>query len=133
MLNKERLKWGIAHIYASYNNTVITITDLTGSETLGRASGGMIVKAHRLEGSPTAAMGAAKKAAEQARENGINALHIKVRAPGGHEGPHNPGAGAQAAIRTFSRDGFKIGLIEDVTKTAHGGCRPAHLRRGRRV
>ena len=133
MLNKERLKWGIAHIYASYNNTVITITDLTGSETLGRASGGMIVKAHRLEGSPTAAMGAAKKAAEQARENGVNALHIKVRAPGGHEGPHNPGAGAQAAISTFSRDGFKIGIIEDVTKTAHGGNRPSHLRRGRRV
>ena len=132
-MNQDKLKWGIAHIYASYNNTVITITDLTGSETFGRATGGMIVKAHRLEGSPTAAMGAAKKCGEQARENGVNALHIKVRAPGGHEGPHNPGAGAQAAIRTFSRDGFKIGLIEDVTRTAHGGCRISHMRRGRRV
>src|SRR3989338_2925509 len=133
MIRQDRLKWGIAHIYASYNNTVITITDPSGAETLGRASGGMIVKAHRLEGSPTAAMGAAKKAAEQAREHGINALHIKVRAPGGHEGPHNPGAGAQAAIKTFSRAGFKIGLIEDVTKVAHGGCRISHFRRGRRV
>ena len=132
-MDKDKLKWGIAHIYASYNNTIIIITDLTGAETLGRASGGMIVKAHRLEGSPTAAMGATKKAGEQAREHGINALHIKVRAPGGHEGPHNPGAGAQAAIRTFSRDGFKIGLIEDVTKVAHGGCRISHFRRGRRV
>ena len=132
-MNREKLKWAIAHIYASYNNTIIILTDLTGAETLGRASGGMIVKAHRLEGSPTAAMGAAKKAGEQAREHGINALHIKVRAPGGHEGPHNPGAGAQAAIRTFSRDGFKIGLIEDTTRVAHGGCRISHFRRGRRV
>lgn len=132
-MRQDKLKWGIAHIYASYNNTIITITDLTGSETLGRASGGMIVKAHRLEGSPTAAMGAAKKVAEQVREHGINALHIKVKAPGGHEGPHNPGAGAQAAIRTFSRDGFKIGLIEDVTTIAHGGCRISHFRKGRRV
>ncbi len=132
-MKQDRLKWGVAHIYASYNNTVITITDLTGAETLARATGGMIVKAHRLEGSPTAAMGAAKKAGEQAKEHGVNALHIQVKAPGGHEGPHNPGAGAQAAIRTFSRDGFRIGLIEDVTTAAHGGCRPAHLRRGRRV
>ena len=132
-MKQDKLNWGIAHIYASYNNTIICVTDLTGAETFGRATGGMIVKAHRLEGSPTAAMGAAKKIGEQIREHGINALHIRVRAPGGHEGPHNPGAGAQAAIRTFSRDGFKIGLIEDVTKIAHGGCRISHFRRGRRV
>jgi small subunit ribosomal protein S11 len=132
-MKQERIKWGIAHIYASYNNTVIHITDLTGSETLGIASGGMITKVHRLEGSPTAAMSAAKRAGEQAREHGIIALHIKVRAPGGHEGPHNTGQGAQAAIRTFSREGFKIGVIEDVTPMPTDSCRKSHARRGRRV
>ena len=130
---QNKLKWGIAYIYASYNDSIIHITDLTGSETLGRASGGMIVKTHRLEGSPTAAMSAAKKAGEQAREHGINALHIKVRAPGGHEGPHNPGPGAQAAIRTFSREGFRIGTIEDVTPMPTDSCRKSNFRRGRRV
>ena len=132
-MKQDKLKWGIAHIYASYNNSIIHVTDLTGSETLGKSSGGQITKVHRLEGSPTAAMSATKKAGEQAREHGINALHIKVRAPGGHEGPHNLGPGAQAAIRTFSREGFKIGNIEDVTPIPHGGCRPSHYRRGRRV
>ena len=112
---ENKLKWGIANIYSSYNNTIVHITDLTGSESLGRSSGGQMVKAHRLESSPTAAMGAAKKAGEMAKEHGINALHIRIRAPGGHQGPNNPGPGAQAAVRTLSRDGFKIGVIEDVT------------------
>lgn len=129
----SKLRWGIAHVYSSYNNTIIHITDITGSETLGKASGGMVVKAHRMESSPTAAMSAAKIAAEQAREKGINALHIKVRAPGGHNGPTNTGPGANAAIRTLSRSGFKIGLIEDVTTTPHDGCKKKGGKRGRRV
>lgn len=131
--NSKILRWGVAHIYASYNNTIIHITDVTGSETLGITSGGMMTKVHRLESSPTVAMSAAKKIAEVARDNGINALHIKIKAPGGHEGPHNPGPGAQAIIRTLSRDGFKIGVIEDVTPIPHDGCRKKHFRRGRRV
>ena len=131
---KERkLKWGIANIYSSYNNTIVHITDITGSETLGVSSGGQMVKAHRLESSPTAAMGAAKKAGEIAKGHGINALQIRIRAPGGHQGPENPGPGAQAAVRTLSRDGFKIGAIEDVTATPTDGCRKKHERRGRRV
>jgi small subunit ribosomal protein S11 len=127
------LRWGVAHIFSSYNNTIIHITDITGTETLGVGSGGMMVKADRLESSPTAAMMAAKRAAENAREKGINALHVKIRAPGGHNGPSNPGPGAQAAIRTLSRSGFKIGIIEDVTPMPHGGCRKAGGKRGRRV
>ena len=136
MIQKEKtssFRWGIAHIYASYNNTIIHITDITGSETLGKASGGMVVKAHRLESSPTAATHAAKIAAEQAMEKGINAIHIKIRAPGGHNGPSNPGPGAQAAIRALSRVGLRIGVIEDVTATPTDGCRKKHERRGRRV
>jgi len=129
----RQLKWGIVNIYASYNNTIIHITDITGSETIARASGGMVVKTHRLESSPTAAMNAAKLVAEAARDAGINALHVKIRAPGGHNGPASPGPGAQAVIKTLSRDGFRIGIIEDVTPIPHDGCRKKHFRRGRRV
>ena len=130
---KGDLNWGVVHIYSSYNNTIIHITDITGTETLGVSSGGMMVKSDRMESSPTAAMMAAKRAAETAREKGINAIHVKIRAPGGHNGPHNPGPGAQAAIRALSRMGLKIGIIEDVTPVAHGGCRKKGGRRGRRV
>jgi small subunit ribosomal protein S11 len=130
---KPSVRWAVAHIFASYNNTIIHITDVTGSETLALASGGQVVKSHRLESSPTAAMTAAKKAAEIAREKGINGLHIKVRAPGGHNGPMNPGPGSQAAVRALSRMGLRIGFIEDVTPIPHGGCRKKGGKRGRRV
>jgi small subunit ribosomal protein S11 len=126
-------KWGIAHIFASYNNTIIHITDITGSETLALASGGQMVKSDRLESSPTTAMAAAKKAAEQAMDKGIEGIHVRIRAPGGHNGPNNPGPGSQAAVRALSRRGLRIGLIEDVTPLPHGGCRKKGGRRGRRV
>ena len=126
-------RWGLAHIFASYNDTIIHITDITGTETLAIASGGMMVKADRLESSPTAAMMAAKRAAETAMEKGLEGIHVKVRAPGGHNGPHSPGPGAQAAIRALSRMGLKIGIIEDVTPIPHGGCRKKGGKRGRRV
>jgi len=127
------IKWGIAHIYSTFNNTIITVTDITGTETLARSSGGQIVKIDRLESSPTAAMGAAKKVAEIAKEKGINGLFIRVKAKGGPNGPNNPGPGAQAAIRTLSRSGIRIGKIEEVTPEPHNGCRPKGGKRGRRV
>ncbi len=133
MMDQKSLRWGIAHIYASYNNTIIHITDVTGGETLAKASGGMVVKSHRLESSPTAAMNAAKRAGEGAMEKGINALNIRVRAPGGHSGINAPGPGAQAAVRTLSRMGFRVGTIEDVTTTPTDTCRKKSFRRGRRV
>ena len=133
--NRERrpLRWGVAHIYASYNNTIIHITDITGCESIAKCSGGMVVKADRLESSPTAAMTAAKKAAETAKEKGINAIHVKIRAKGGHNGPTNPGPGAQAAVRALARMGLRIGIIEDVTPIPHDGCRKKGGKRGRRV
>ncbi len=127
------LRWGVAHIYSSYNNTIIHITDITGCETISKGSGGMVVKSDRLESSPTAALHAAKLAAEGAREKGINALHIKIRAPGGHNGPTTPGPGAQAAVRALSRMGFKIGIIEEITGLPTDGCRMKGGKRGRRV
>ena len=133
MQKREPQRWGLCHIFASYNNTIIHITDITGSESIARTSGGQVVKAHRMESSPTAAMTAAKKAAEIAREKGINSIHVKIKAPGGHNGPNNPGPGAQAAVRALSRMGLRIGIIEDVTPLPHDGCRKKGGRRGRRV
>jgi len=130
---KDKMKWGVVHIYSSYNNTILHITDITGTETIAKCSGGMVVKAHRLESSPTAAMIAAKRVAEVAKENGIDGIHVKIRAPGGHNGPTNPGPGAQAAVRALSRTGLKIGVIEDVTPLPHDGCRKKGGKRGRRV
>jgi len=130
---RPRDKWGIAHIFSSYNNTIIHITDMTGTETIARTSGGQVVKSDRMESSPIAAMNASKKAAEIAMEKGITAIHVKIRAPGGHNGPTNPGPGAQASIRAFSRRGIRIGIIEDVTPIPHDGCRKKGGRRGRRV
>ena len=125
-------RWGVAHIYSSFNNTIIHITDLTGAETVARCSGGMIVKADREESSPYAAMQAAMRAAEEAMEKGFSGMHIKVRAPGG-SGSRSPGPGAQAAIRALARAGLRIGRIEDATPVPTDGCRKAGGRRGRRV
>lgn len=133
MRDRPPTKWGIAHIYSSYNNTIIHITDITGRETISKASGGMVVKSHRMESSPTAAMMASKKAAEEALERGITGIHVRIRAPGGHNGPHNPGPGAQAAIRALSRMGLRIGMIQDVTTMPHDSCRKKGGKRGRRV
>lgn len=132
-MKQTGLRWGIAHIYSSYNNTLIHITDITGTETLSISSGGQMVKTDRLESSPTAAMMAAKRCAEIALDKGLQGIHVRVRAPGGHNGPNNPGPGAQAAIRALSRMGLKIGIIDDVTPIPHGGCRKKGGKRGRRV
>ncbi len=132
-MNKDNTRWGVAHIFSSYNNTIIHVTDITGSETVVLTSGGQVVKSHRLESSPTAAMNAAKNAANVCLDKGIQGLHVRIRAPGGHNGPMNPGPGAQAAIRALSRKGMRIGFIEDVTPVPHGGCRKKGGKRGRRV
>jgi len=124
---------GIAYIYASYNNIIIHITDLTGAETLAISSGGQVVKADRLRPTPTAAMQAAKKVAADAKDKGISKLYVKVRAQGGHNGAKYPGPGAQPAIRALTRAGMKIVGIEDVTPIPHGGCRKKGGKRGRRV
>ena len=133
MNERAPIRWGVAHIYSSYNNTIIHITDITGTETIARTSGGQVVKQDRLESSPTAAMNAARIAAEGALEKGINAIHIKIKAPGGHNGPSNTGPGAQAAIRALSRVGLRIGIIEEVTPLPHDGCRKKGGKRGIRV
>jgi small subunit ribosomal protein S11 len=126
------LKWGVAHIYSSFNNTIVHITDISGAETVARGSGGMVVRADREKPSPYAAMMVAYRIAQEAMEKGVTAIHIRVRAPGGH-GPKIPGPGAQAAIRALARAGFIIGRIEDVTPIPHDTTRRPGGRRGRRV
>ena len=125
-------KWGIANIYASYNNILITLTDITGAETITKATGGMVVKQAKDESSPYAAQRAAERVADIAREKGITGLHVKVRAPGGNKSS-SPGPGAQAAIRALARAGMRIGRIEDVTPIPHDGTKKKGGRRGRRV
>ena len=133
MREDQAIRWGICNIYSSYNDTIIHITDITGTESIARTSGGQMVKSDRLESSPTAAMAAAKKAAEICLEKGINAIHVKIKAPGGHNGPNSPGPGAQAAVRSLSRMGLRIGTIEEVTPLPHDTCRKKGGKRGRRV
>jgi len=129
---KAKEKWGIAHIYSSYNNTIIHITDLTGAETVAISSGGMHVNADRYESSPFAAMKAANAVVEKATTKGFTALHIRVRAVGG-VGSRVPGPGAQASIRALARGGFRIGRIDDVTPIPHDTTRKKGGKRGRRV
>ena len=131
-MSKKSERWGVVHIFSSYNNTIVNITDLSGAETIARASGDMFVKADRMESSPYAAMRAATHAASIAKDKGISAIHIKVRAPGG-AGTMTPGTGAQAAIRALARAGLRIGRIEEVTPVPHDGTRRKGGRRGRRV
>ncbi len=125
-------KWGIAHIYSSYNNTIIHMTDLTGAETVSISSGGVHVNADRYESSPFAAMKAANAVVDVARTKGFTGFHIRVRAVGG-VGSRVPGPGAQAAIRALARGGFKIGRIDDVTPIPHDTTRKKGGKRGRRV
>ncbi|MCL2142953.1 MAG: 30S ribosomal protein S11 [Methanomassiliicoccaceae archaeon] len=125
-------KWGIANIYASYNNVMITLTDITGAETIGKVTGGMVVKQAKDQSSPYAAQRAAERIADVAKEKEIIGIHVKVRAPGGNKSA-SPGPGAQAAIRALARAGLKIGRIEDVTPIPHDGTKKKGGRRGRRV
>ena len=111
------VRWGVAHIYSSKNDTIITLTDLSGAETIAVGSGGMIVDNSRDEGSPYAAMQAAYKVAAIAIERGITNVNIKIR----------------AVVRALARSGLKIKSIEDVTPIPTDTTRRPGGRRGRRV
>ena len=126
------LKRGIAHIFSSYNNINITVTDATGAETITKCTGGMVVKSDKDKGGPFAAMSAAQKIAEALKEKGFDTVDIRVRGYGGSKA-RSPGPGAQAAIRGLARNGILVGRIEDVTPIPHDGCRKRGGRRGRRV
>jgi small subunit ribosomal protein S11 len=131
-VKQKGTRWGVAHVYSSKNNTIITVTDLSGSETIAVGSGGMVVDADHEEGSPYAAMQAAYKVSAVAIEKGVTHINIKIRAPGGHSSK-TPGHGAQAVVRALARSGFRIGSIEDVTPIPTDTTKRPGGRRGRRV
>ncbi|KAG0484963.1 hypothetical protein HPP92_009042 [Vanilla planifolia] len=131
-VREGEIVFGVAHIFASFNDTFIHVTDLSGRETLVRITGGMKVKADRDESSPYAAMLAAQDVALRCKELGISALHIKLRATGGNK-TKTPGPGAQSALRALARSGIKIGRIEDVTPIPTDSTRRKGGRRGRRL
>lgn len=131
MVEKRFAGVGIVNIKATYNNTIIHITDMAGS-TLAIISGGEVTKHDRLKANPTVAMFVAKRAAEKAKEQGISAVYVHVKGKGGPLGP-NPGPGANAAIKSLAREGLKILNITDVTPVPRGGPKPKGGKRGRRV
>ena len=125
-------KWVIEHIFSSFNNTIITVTDMTGAETIAKASGGMVAKADRDESSPYTAMQMAVQLADKLKEREIRGIHVKVKAASGRKS-RTPAPGAQAAIKAFARAGIRIGKIEDVTPVPHDGTKRPGGKRGRRV
>ncbi|CAO3687519.1 unnamed protein product [Umbelopsis ramanniana] len=131
-VREGELVFGVAHIFASFNDTFVHVTDLSGRETIVRVTGGMKVKADRDESSPYAAMLAAQDVAAKCKEVGVTALHVKIRATGGN-GTKTPGPGGQAALRALARAGMRIGRIEDVTPIPTDSTRRKGGRRGRRL
>lgn len=124
--------FAVAHIFASFNDTFVHVTDISGRETIARVTGGMKVKADRDESSPYAAQLAAQDVADRCKLIGVTALHIKIRGTGGNKS-RSPGPGAQTALRALARSGLKIGRIEDVTPIPTDGTRRPQGKRGRRL
>ena len=122
----------IVNIFSSYNNILMTATDMTGAETIGTCSGGQVVKSSKDSGGQFAATRAAERLADMLKDKEFTQLTIKYRAPGGNKS-NNTGPGAQAAIRALARGGFRIGKIDDVTPIPHDTTRKKGGKRGRRV
>ncbi len=125
---KESLA-GIAYVFGSFNNTIVHITDLAGN-TISRVSGGMVTKHSRLKANPTTAMFVAKRAAERAKDVGIDTLYIKMR---GKTNAPGTGPGAHAAVKTLGKEGFKIASVADANRIPRGGPKKKGGKRGRRV
>ena len=121
----------ILHIFSTFNNVLITATDLTGAETICKVSGGMVTKGGSDSGGQFAATRAAEKIAELLSEKEFDQVIVKYRGAGGNRS--NSAPGATAAIRALTRAGMKITRIEDVTPIPTDGTKSKGGRRGRRV
>ncbi len=110
---------GVAHIHASFNNTIITITDRQGNALSWATSGGSGFRGSR-KSTPFAAQVAADRAGEKAKEYGLKNLDVEV---------NGPGPGRDSAVRALNNAGYKITSITDVTPIPHNGCRPPKKRR----
>lgn len=118
----------IVHIYTSFNNTIVHVTDMSG-RTITKVTGGMVTKQNRLKANPTIAMFIAKRISEELKEIGVTSLYFRIRAKTGNPAP---GPGANAIIKSMSRDGFKVLNILDTTRSPRGGPKKKGGRRGRR-
>ena len=116
---KKSVAEGIAHIHASFNNTIITITDRQGNALSWATSGGAGFKGSR-KSTPFAAQVAAEAAGKAAQEFGVKNVEVKIK---------GPGPGRQSSVRALNAIGLKITSIQDVTPVPHNGCRPPKKRR----
>ena len=118
----------VVNIYTSYNNTLVHVTDMSG-KTLAKVTGGMVTKHGRLKANPTIAMFIAKRVSEQLKEIGVGSLFFRIRAKTRNPAP---GPGANAIVKSLSREGFKVLNILDTTRFPRGGPKVKGGRRGRR-
>jgi len=116
---KKNVQSGVAHIQATFNNTIVTITDVAGNTVAWSSAGARGFKGSR-KSTPFAAQLAAQDAAKKAMDHGMKQIGIEVK---------GPGAGREAAIRALQASGLKITMIQDVTPIPHNGCRPPKRRR----
>ncbi|MCL2619956.1 MAG: 30S ribosomal protein S11 [Defluviitaleaceae bacterium] len=117
--DKKVVNFGQAHIQATFNNTIVTITDANGNALCWASAGGLGFKGSR-KSTPYAAQLAADSAANAAKEFGLKSVEVFVKGPGG---------GREAAIRALSAAGLEVSMIKDVTPVPHNGCRPPKRRR----
>ena len=116
---RKNIEQGSAHIRSSFNNTIVTITDLNGNAVAWASAGGLGFKGSR-KSTPFAAQSAAETAAKAAMEHGMKTIEVFVK---------GPGPGREAAIRSLQAAGLEICMIKDVTPIPHNGCRPPKRRR----
>ena len=116
---RKSVPFGIAHIQASFNNTIVTITDPVGNTLSWKSSGSLGFRGSR-KGTPFAAQQAASNAAGQARDHGVRTVDVRVA---------GPGSGRESAIRALAAAGIEVKSIRDVTPVPHNGCRPPKRRR----
>ncbi|MBQ6860441.1 MAG: 30S ribosomal protein S11 [Clostridia bacterium] len=116
---RKNIEKGQAHIHSSFNNTIVTITDVQGNTISWASSGGLGFKGSR-KSTPYASQLTAETAAKAAMEHGLKTVEVFVK---------GPGAGREAAIRALQTAGLEISMIKDVTPIPHNGCRPPKRRR----
>jgi small subunit ribosomal protein S11 len=116
---RKNIESGVAHIKSTFNNTVVTITDVKGNTIAWASAGGVGFKGSRIS-TPFAAQMAAEKASKEAMEHGLKEVEVMVK---------GPGAGREAAIRSLQAAGLEVNMIKDVTPIPHNGCRPPKRRR----
>lgn len=117
--DRKNVETGIAHIKSTFNNTIVTITDMQGNAISWATAGGAGFKGSR-KSTPFAAQMAAETAAKAAMEHGMKSCEVFVK---------GPGAGREAAIRSLQAAGLEVSMIKDVTPIPHNGCRPPKRRR----